>query len=418
MRSRVLWRIMIKIPKARVVFAWEWGTASGHLRRFYPIASALRQSGCDVILVVKEPQRAADVYSECEVPILPCPLLHPQCATPYPRPHSIAGLAWNLGINDEPRVSSALSQWKNLLMALKPTHLITDFGMLAGVVANALGIPTARIGTGFGNPPEHHALASMFAESLNESELVIASRIEKLMAKATSMNRLSCPQQWNELFAVTGPTLVATVSDFDPYQVHRPAGACLGTWSSNQGSVPSWKKSNARKALAYLKSNPHIKKQCKSLAVLGMDILLVWNEVGCGADAIEAMEHIQISNKLVDLDACQDVCSLTISNANHGLLLKSLSLGIPVATFPLFIESCWNAIAVERLGFGVNLTKHPEHSWRSLVDSLHCVETRDRLTQYAIRLNQLNSTALDRAIAMLTHWIFSHKRMIYEIVPK
>jgi|GEM_PF-1453026 len=396
----------MKSPAARIVYAWEWGTASGHLRRFLPIASALTKADCEVILVVKEPQRAADVFREFEVPILPCPSLKSPPTVPCQQPHSIAGLAWNLGVNASPSVTNAIYQWKNLLMALRPTHLISDFGLLANIVANALGIPTARIGTGFGTPPESDALASMFDRPVSRSELDIAASIEHLLRNSMVANRLPCPKHWDELCAVTGPTLVATVPDFDPYRLHRAEGAQLGVWGVSQGHSPLWKDSGRQKALAYLKPNAQIESQCRSLASLGIDILLVWNETGQKPTAVASMPHIQISDELVDIDACRGVCTLTISNANHGFLIESLSLGIPVAAFPLFIENHWNISVAQRLGFGINFAEHQEHTWGHLVDLLNAEDARSHLAWYANRLNQFNGTALDRALQMLTRWIF------------
>lgn len=40
----------------KILFAWEWGTGSGHLRRFVPLASFLRDAGHQVTIVAKELQ--------------------------------------------------------------------------------------------------------------------------------------------------------------------------------------------------------------------------------------------------------------------------------------------------------------------------------------------------------------------------
>ena len=391
---------------ARVLYLWEWGAGFGHLRRFLPLALRLLHLGYEVALVVKDPSRAEEVFRGLDVSIWQTP----DCTSPPAQrckdPHSFGGLAWNLSVNDGRRVSSTVAQWKHLLLSVKPTHVISDFGLLGSFVAAALQIPTSRIGTGFGMPPHSDVLASMFDVPVGLTEQNLAQRVLELVQSSAVENGLPAPLDWNHLFATTGPSLLVSVPDFDPYRRWRAGESYLGVWDSYAAGEPHWKDAAGAKVIAYLKPTAKLEQQCRKLADLGLNVLLVCDGQSTGSHALENAERIALSKNLVSLERGREDCSLIVCNANHGMTLKSLEMGIPVAMFPLFIEQRLNANAVERLGLGIDMSRHSESSWQQRIELLlNSAENSQRSGDYAEYLQQMNASSLTNAAAILQNWI-------------
>jgi len=147
----------------RILYTWEWGAGYGHLGRLLPLALRLNAQGHQIVLAVKDPVCAQKVFHSSHFSILQGPQLPAlrQRKCQVREPACLAGLSWNLGMHDVSSLHTYLGRWHDLITAVNPTHVISDLGLIAPYVSRSLGIPTARIGTGFGNPPRTNALAGM-----------------------------------------------------------------------------------------------------------------------------------------------------------------------------------------------------------------------------------------------------------------
>jgi len=210
---------------------------------------------------------------------------------------------------------------------------------------------------------------------------------------------------WNELFAIDGPTLLCTTPDFDPYQMSRGDESYCGVWFYRGGRIPQWNDRSGDKVIAYLKSTVDLPLICERLGSLGANLLLVCDGVIKQIDAIRCMEHVCLSGGLIDLDQCGDSCALVICNGNHGITLKALSLGIPVAALPLFIEQRLNAVALEQTGWGVSLPSYSTQWQAALGNLINDSDLKSRLAVYSEKLRQFNAGALDRSLAGVLAWI-------------
>ncbi|EMI17617.1 glycosyltransferase [Rhodopirellula maiorica SM1] len=390
--------------KSRIVFSWEWGSGNGHLRRFVPLAESLQKRGHEIVLISREQSRAKKIFAHTSIPILPCPDLPTNRSQPFRSPQTYAGLAWNLGLHDSQAVIRSVAAWKQMLMQIQPTHMLSDFGLIGPMVANCLNIPTSRIGLGFGTPPSESVLEAMFGQTPTEEELSIAYRIESSLSLATHTSRLRSLSGWSEIFHTNGPVLLVTVADFDPYNGLRQHSEYLGAWSDETGVEPSWGNPGGTKAFSYLTPDSKIVGRCKELSRIGLNVLLVCG--GAIPDGLHSIPRLTVTDQLLKTGSCKDACSLVICNANHGLTLRSLELGLPVLMFPRYIEHRWNTSVVQRLGFGVDLSARSPDEWPSAVLGLvGDKELQQRLAQYADVLRSQNQSSLTACVNELISWI-------------
>ena len=62
---------------SRIAFAWELGSAYGHISGLLPFARKLKQRGHDVALIVRELHNAGNLHND-GIPILQAPIWLPQ----------------------------------------------------------------------------------------------------------------------------------------------------------------------------------------------------------------------------------------------------------------------------------------------------------------------------------------------------
>jgi UDP:flavonoid glycosyltransferase YjiC (YdhE family) len=391
--------------KRRLVFTWEWGSGNGHLRRFLPIAESLSDAGCEVILIVNDHERAYSMYAGTSVTVLPAPSLGVNKQNLLHDPQTFAGLAWNLGANDSCRIGQCVASWKMLFESIRPTNVISDFGLISGYVAKAMDIPLARIGLGFGTPPQHAILHGMFGSTPSNQELQYADRILQSFQSQASANHLKQPYDWNDLFSETELTLLVTIAEFDPYYQKRPSDCqYLGAWSTDTGVKPHWQSNSGIRTLGYLRSTPHLTATCQSLVDAGLNLCVACD--GHLPKELQQVPNVSVATDLLKTGLEDNPYDLIVCNANHGLALRALELERPVLMFPLYIEHRWNASVVERLGRGLTLSRTPIQQWRESIQALtRKFDTYQSSLDFAGNLRRLNDCSLSVAIDSLTHWI-------------
>ena len=387
-----------------LVYTWEWGAGNGHLRRFLPIASALKKAGHDVVLVVRDVARAESMFAGFGFTILATPTLPSNCVCKLREPQTFAGLAWNLGVHDVLQLSRCIAEWKQLLVSLRPSNVVADFGLLSGYVAHALHIPVARVGLGFGTPPPGAILNGMFGQTPSQRELDLAEQIRCAFCAVATSNHFARPKDWDELFAAGGPTLLASVSEFDPYRRWRNQSHYLGTWSIDSGVTPQWPNGKCIRALAYLKASAGLVEQCKQLSKLGLHVVLACD--GPAPGALSAIPNLTLAKGLLRTSIGDNPYQLVVCNANHGVTIRAIELGRPVLMFPTFIEQRWNAQVVEQLGFGMNCERLAQGNGANGVQQLiEAVSGDARLQDYAKALRESNKSSLPNAVHTLLSWL-------------
>jgi UDP:flavonoid glycosyltransferase YjiC (YdhE family) len=246
----------------------------------------------------------------------------------------------------------------------------------------------------------------MFGKPPVQSELDIGIQMQSLLQAAANVASLPRPVDWEAIFAVAGPIILATVPDFDPYKDARYIDQYVGAWSTESGNEPVWNSANGIRGLAYLKSNPRLVRHCNALQCSGVNICLVCD--GPAPSDLYDLPNITVAKDLVATSRCRDACRLVICNGNHGITLRSLELGLPLLMIPLYAEHRWNSSVVEGLGMGINLLSHSESIWPDIILQLLAHGYPNQESQlYANYLRHLNMRSLDSALDAVHSWIES-----------
>ena len=354
----------------RVLYAWEWGAGSGHVQRFLPIAEALSQRGDEVVWVVKDKVRLANTPSVSSDRTLACPALSrcPRARSIPPR--NLAAIAWNLGFHGGDTLGSVVRQWCQILTRVRPDCVVQDFGLVAGMVARSLGIPTVRIGTGYTCPPRSETPIDLpgFTEDeagnpstrpiQGKSTELVYENIMDLIAMAFRASALSVPSCWSDVVNGCEEDILATLPLLDPYAHHRTPPRWDGVWDSlakdcqGDDALPERLQADV---LAYLKPMEHWGRFFDALKQCGVRVDLVPDHVPDELLRQCDPEWVRVCEGFRCIASAAKRGMTLINNGNHGSTAMALLNGMPVIACPLYFEQRLTAKAIARAGVGRNI---------------------------------------------------------------
>ncbi len=327
-----------------VLFAWEWGAGVSHLLRFRPLAEHLRKKGHRVVVASRDLSNVHSIFGDQADAIYQSPTLTATVAAVIQSPPTIAELAWNLGYDTPGRVHGLVAAYRHILQQESIDAVVSDYGLAASIAAKTLGLRRLRIGTGFECPPETTPLTQLAHHAPSDSSSSPSKEAEVLAMINASIRHWGVNEltSFAEAIGESGKTLLATVPELDPYavarnQLLRATPNYLGTIETGGGLAPVWPEQPGPKVIAYLKPFPALRQVLARLAAMQCNVALV-------ADGIpshwvhELGPRVLLQKGSVDLSMAARECSFALTNSNHGMSIRMLSLGIPVIGFPLFLE--------------------------------------------------------------------------------
>jgi hypothetical protein len=378
----------------KILYAWEWGTASGHLRRFVPLASRLKDAGHEVTIVAKELHKLPSLFLFGSYPWVQSPDSG-RARDPITSPRTFAEVAHNLGLDAKDRIAAVFGAWHEILRQHRPDLVICDFGVAASWVAAAMGIQTVRIGTGYSCPPTN-------AESIEflPGPTSTSSMAEMVLAQvAIAMQFLGLKHQplWNEVLLPPERTLLASVPMLDPYHQNRLSDEYSGTWDHDGQLAPPWRGQGKYRALAYLKPFSSLPQLLAALHTLGVETVLYGD--GIPDDLIRPVRNPQliISEVPLSLSHLSQACDFVLCNGNHGTTAKSLAQGIPVYAIPLFLEQRVTAERVKSEGWGVFADPRLPHEYVGKATEITSSSIRGSVSHYPSQVAIYFSRGLEHA---------------------
>ena len=378
----------------KILYAWEWGTGSGHLRRFVPIASMLQQSGHPVTVVAKELHKVPKLFPAKHYRWLQAPETA-KATSPIANPLSFADVAHNLGFDHEDKVLAVCGAWLETLRQQKPDLVIADFGVACLWVAAALGIPTVRIGTGYSCPPQSAQSLSFLSEPTADSPAA-----DEILARAAAAFKelgLSSDVEWNDVLLPPDRTLLASVSTLDPFAMSRSDEEYSGTWDHDGQAEPQWQGTGRYRAIAYLKPFQGLPPLLASLHRLGIETVLYGD--GIPPNLIASMRNplLHVSETPLRLSNLTRACDFILCNGNHGTTTKVLGQGIPIFSVPLFLEQRITSATIERERWGVNAVPHQPDQFITKLDAILSQEIRDSAARYPERVARFAGRGIEHA---------------------
>lgn len=224
---------------ARVLWAWELGARSGHLRSFAAIGRALAARGHSVDYAVRDLAEAVDVLTPEEryyqAPILQVP------SGGLPPAENHADLLLRVGYRNVRPVIGVVRGWLRLFDLLRPNLIVLDRAPSVLLAARIAGIDRVDIGLGFFWPPATTPMPSLQpwkpsseAARLEREQQVVAVINQVLREfRAPEINTLAALYQGTESIHGTFPEL----DHYGPRKGARYWGALIDTPA---GRPPPW----------------------------------------------------------------------------------------------------------------------------------------------------------------------------------
>jgi UDP:flavonoid glycosyltransferase YjiC (YdhE family) len=361
----------------RIAFAWEWGSGSGHIMRFSPLARQAIQDGHQLTLIVRDSKRTRNLLStyqlnHANISVIESPAW-PRCPRDQLRlPNCLSQIAWNLGFFDQTATNQQIRWWRDRMHELRPELVVQDFGVTAGLVAWTLGIPTLRIGTGYTCAPRTEipasipALSDVLSDSHTTTNQSAWESLRERIRTGCQTNDLNPPDRWHEIINGCEEDRIATVALLDPYAPVRPNARYCGVWpaaSSAMNRSDRW-----ATAIAYLKPFPAWELFFSALRQCGVRVDLVPDGVDASLLRTCDPAWVRVLDRFVPIEKAAQNQRHLINNGNHGTSALALLSGMAVITCPLFLEQRLTADAIETAGLGLRVNLHRPKNFLQRID--------------------------------------------------
>jgi hypothetical protein len=382
----------------KILYSWEWGAGAGHLRRFVPLASRLREAGHEVTIVAKELYKLPSLFPFNQYRWIQTPESGRANAF-ISAPCSFAEVAFNLGFDTQDRVTSICGAWFEILRQQRPDLVICDFGVACSWVAAALSIPTLRIGTGYSCPPTGSEARPFIAGENKASET--AEMVVDLATAAIQDLGLGYKPCWNDVLLSSDRTLLDSLPPLDPYREFRSIMEYSGTWDHDGQVQPRWEGRGKYKAVAYLKPFPHLPQLLASLHSLQIETILFGD--GIPYQLIHPIRNplLVLSEAPLRFSGLVPHCDFVICNANHGTVAKALGQGIPVYSIPLYLEHRVTAALIEDELWGVSGDPRIPSQYLSKTSEITSSAIRESASRYPGLVTQYTDRGLEHAWSKL-----------------
>lgn len=210
-------------PK-RVLIGWELGAGLGHVGMLRPLALALRDDGCRVVMALRETVSARSLIPDPEIEIVQAPYWSGAGPSGVDM-RTMADVLWLSGFADALHLYEEGRAWADLVERVDPQLVIGEYS--PGLALAALGARRyVTVGSGFSVPPPvAPAPPFRYWEASTPQESRERERqLETAVAAARKALGLPPLRHWSELFG--GDFVgVCTFPALDGYKAYRRAPA-------------------------------------------------------------------------------------------------------------------------------------------------------------------------------------------------
>ena len=339
---------------SRVLFAWELGANYGHLARDIPIAERLRQTGHDVLFVVRDTRVAAELLGPQGFTFLVAPRpLHP-ARLAFP-PGNYAELLLAEGYGDSVQLLGLVEAWSEALRLYRPQLLVADHAPTALLAALLMEIPTAVCGSGFEIPPNVTPLPSIrpwedipVARLMRSEEAVLNSinRVAQRL-KQPALGRLG------EIFT-RSVRVFASFAELDHYG-ERSGEDYAGVFYQLQSSeTVDWPTDVGKCIFAYLR--PEVPGFLNALSVLresGAAVVCVAPGLTKAQASHFSSTHMQVLPRPVAVSLLLRKADVVVGYGSIGFMAESLLAGVPILAIPQTVEQYLCSARLEAIGAGI-----------------------------------------------------------------
>jgi UDP:flavonoid glycosyltransferase YjiC (YdhE family) len=357
-----------------LLYAWEFGSAFGHIGAFLPLGQRLRDSGHDVRFAIAQVASAATLLGKQGFAWLQSPVA-PELRLDRP-PLSYADILLRFGYADPTSLMGLTVAWRELIRLTGTRLVLPDHAPTAILAARTLGVPILTYSYGFCVPPALSPTPNMRPwlnvdpAPLLEAERVVLGSMNSVLAN------FDCPplDSVAELFGVQEPSLM-TFPELDHYAHCRGPATYWGCLvSSISGVAPDWPSGSGPRVFAYLRREiRHAEALLAALGELGYPSLVVFPDIP--DDMLARCHHpnVTISRVPLDTSAVLAQADVAVTYGGHGLTTAFLLAGKPLLLLPGQLEQFMLALRIEEIGAG--LLADPEKPATDIAQKLRRVAT-------------------------------------------
>lgn len=333
----------------RILLAWEYGGALGHLARLRPLARRLAAAGHEVTMALRPSAHGADLTEGIRVvPVPPGRIAKDTISQPV----SMADILYNQATSDPRFLAGQVRAWRGLFDLVRPDVVVLDHSPIALLALQGHPARKVLLGTGFACPPDVLPLPDLRAWQNHYPDRIRATEQAVLEALNSQLDAQDQPplNSVGALFKRVDANCLATFPELDHYP-DRTEGEYWGTWSDVHGAQPDWPDKPGARIFAYLKPHRALVKLLDHLAAMPARTLAY---IGGEFDGRRWNgERMRVSTRPLDIDTVSRQCDLAILHAGHGATAAMLLAGRPLLQIPIHIEQYHNAQRTVQLGAGL-----------------------------------------------------------------
>jgi UDP:flavonoid glycosyltransferase YjiC (YdhE family) len=380
---------------AAVFYAWEFGTAFGHIGTFLPVARELRARGHAVHWAVAEPHQAARLLPREQFAWLAAPTF-PEQRREHP-PLNYADILLRFGYVHADDLLGLTVAWRELLRLTGARIVLADHAPTAILAARTLGIPVMLFGSGFFTPPPVSPTPNLRpwqavpAERLQQTDALALANINTVLAHFERPALKSVA----ELFRVAEASLL-TFPELDHYAQRGPAHY-WGALPAAVAEAPLWPETSGPKVFAYLRtSGVHVDAAMQVLRASGAAVLAYVPDATPEWRARYAAPNLRFAAAPVDLNAAARDADAAVTYASPAATIAFLLAGKPGLMLPAHLEQFLTARRVVEMGAGVlQHTEQPPSGLAELLTRvLHDPVPRDNARAFARKYAQFDQAAV------------------------
>jgi UDP:flavonoid glycosyltransferase YjiC (YdhE family) len=339
---------------ATLLYAWEFGSALGHLGAFLPLARRLAARGHTLRFVLADTATGAAVLGPHGFGWLQAPVV---AEAPRPgAPLSYADILLRFGYDDPARLRGPTVAWRELLQLAGADLVLSDHAPTAILAARTLGLPVCTYSYGFCVPPPLDPTPNMrpwLSADPAALRAADARATQSINAVLAAFDRPPLPNV-AALFDVA-ETALTTFPELDHYAHCRGDASYWGCLvSAVAGDAPAWPAGTGPRIFAYLRrALPHAEATLAALGRSGCPCVVVFPDIPEDMLVRCHVPNLVVSRTPLDTQRALQEADLAVTYGGHGLSTAFLLAGKPLLLVPGQLEQYLLARRVEAIGAGL-----------------------------------------------------------------
>jgi rhamnosyltransferase subunit B len=333
---------------AHVLLGWEFGGNQGHATALLSVAAALRKRGHRISFALQRidaiaPERL-DGAAVWPAPVTPRLLINTSRPSKG-HPQSMGDIMARLGFDDPVLVEAMLRAWRQLLDAIRPDLVISDYGPFLLNAARGR-VPTIGAGTAFSTPP---SVMSRFSSLTGEAPLFDEGQVLEAVNTALARSKLTPLERLPQIFQASRE-MGGSFAELDPYAEWRRDPLVMPML---RGGPPALAPTGGEEVFVYAPEQVRIDAALwDGLARSGLPVRVHVPNVPADLRRELADKGLKVEPDPLPFVRIAERSRLIISHGGHGFVCSALLAGLPQVICHFDLEKLIHARAITNLGLG------------------------------------------------------------------